>query len=384
MRVDRGDGTCQDPLAKAWHALVGPELGCSRVGSERRERTRAGQLVLRAFGLCRLRRKQLTRFVLLALSLGAAASTVAEFRSAPAYAAQGLPTDVGVYSWYITANNATTSWAYARGWEEGQARQKDLSNSEVILDFGSQVPNQNETRLPFHNGTISYSQTEAMAEQFAYGYYEGTGSDSTTILRLAVGSSNDNVDGMYNDLTNAYDGGFTWSQVVRTAYNWVQTNGYGSQVNVWGGSDMETEFGGQTATLAWDNGYTSNSNAVSYLDYGDAGGCSQTSYSSGNGYSCNGGWNQYGVWDKSWGVRLAFPQPEIYHQANADQWWNISRYGYYEQSSEALTFQGPLDEHDLDGSTNTSTEAWDDLSNDLERDSHTNIAMTYSDQIHHD
>ncbi|MGH7721803.1 MAG: hypothetical protein ACRENL_03065 [Candidatus Dormibacteria bacterium] len=298
-----------------------------------------------------------------------------------AHATQSLPRTVGAWSWYITHGNDSTGVAYQLGCNEGHARAGDLGNSEIILDFGSQVPNQSETRLPFHDGFASYSLVESMSEQFARGYFECTGSDTTTVLKLAVGTTNDNVDGEYNSTTTAYNGGYAWSQVALIVRNWVASSHYTAQVDVGAASDMETEFGGQSATLAFTNGYSSNSGAPFYLDFGDAGGCPINSYTGGNGYGCNSGWNQYGVWYKSWGPAPAFPLPEIYNQPLANQWWTISRYGYYERNA-ALHFEGPLDDYDRDHSTFTPTQAWNALSNEIGSDSHTNYSMTYSCEIH--
>lgn len=112
-----------------------------------------------------------------------------------ASAAQPPPRTLGVASRYITAPRANTSWAYNSGCSEGTNRARDLSNSEVVLDFGSQVPNANETRLPFHDGFASYSLVESMSENFAKGYFVCTGTDTSTVLKVAVGTTNDNIDG---------------------------------------------------------------------------------------------------------------------------------------------------------------------------------------------
>ncbi|MGH7685885.1 MAG: hypothetical protein ACREN2_03605 [Candidatus Dormibacteria bacterium] len=294
-------------------------------------------------------------------------------------AAQPLPAATD-WSWYVTHNNDDYSSMRALGCNEGTARRTDNSNSELVLDFGSQDPNGGQTYLPFHDVFLSYTTIIGDSEWFAIGYFECVGRGGTNYLKLGIGTSNDNVQGQYSDPTNAYYAGVTWTQIATDVYNFVASQQMTGRVAVYGASDMETGYGSQNATLNWVQGFATGS--LAFLDYGDAGGCPRNSYTSGDGYGCNGDWNQYGVWYKSWGNPAAYPLPEIYYQPLADQWWTISRYGYYDQGGARLTFEGPLDEYDRDPSTNTNVQAWNDLSNDLENDANTNVPLTYSVEIH--
>ena len=83
----------------------------------------------------------------------------------------------------------------------------------------------------------------------------------------------------------------------------------------------------------------------------------------------------------SWGASPDEPLPEIYYSTQAQQWAMISLYGAQYQGS-AAHMQGPLDEYDLDSSTNTSDQAWNQLWTDLNNNSATAQNMTYSAQIH--
>jgi hypothetical protein len=282
-------------------------------------------------------------------------------------------------AFYVTINNDNTSAMYTIGYNQGKYDAAHGTNSFVLLDFGGQYPNSGSTFLPYHNGTLTESQIDSFAEQAALGYYTGTGTDTTTIMLLSLGTSNDNYQGTYNSSSVATSAGKQWYSTVDTAYQWAKTHNVG-QVEFWAGSDMETEWGGQANTLAWTNGFasvdSSTTGYILYVDYGDAGGCSQTLDN--NSKACNGGWTQYGVWYKSFGPAVAFPMPEIYYSVNADQWWRISQYGYYYQSHNLLQFEGPLNET----SENTSLEAWNDLAADLVKDAHTVYPMQFSVEIH--
>lgn len=309
------------------------------------------------------------------LTLGAASAL--QYREAQA--AQSFPTATD-FAYYVTAGNDSFANMRVLGCDEGSARATDNSNSEVILAFGGQDPNYSQTLLPFHDAYLSYNNIIGDAEWFAIGYYQCTGSDYWTVLKLGIGTSNDDALGEYDNLTNATNAGTAWTQVAQVVYNYVASQHMNGQVSVWAASDMETEWGSQTATNDWSNGFAAGS--LGYVDYGDAGGCSWTGYTGGSGYGCNGGWNQYGVWYASWGAPPAYPLPEIYHPVNAEQWFYISEYGYHIQGGARLAFDGPMDEYDRDPSTDNNIQAWDDLSNQLEGDPNTNVPMTYSVEIH--
>jgi hypothetical protein len=66
----------------------------------------------------------------------------------------------------------------------------------------------------------------------------------------------------------------------------------------------------------------------------------------------------------------------------AQQWAMISRYGEQYQSHR-IYFQGPMDEYDLNNTTLTSSQAWNDLWTDLNNNSATAANMSFSFQIHY-
>lgn len=285
----------------------------------------------------------------------------------PAFAVQAKPpTD-----WSFYMKTTSTSTAYNLGCNQGKfdSGQSPVVNSEVVIDFGGQNSSGSGT-LMINGVSISNSQIEAVAEQFSYGYWVCTGGDTTSVLKLGLGTNNS-----YYDVSSS--GGNTWANVVAAVRSSNHTNGYDSQVNVGGANDIEPSWASWSSTKAWIDGYA-GVNPAYYLNYGSADGCPSTS--SGNG-ACNNGWNQYDVWYACWGSPPAFPTPEIYYGVNAQQWAMISLYGAQHQSGRVY-MQGPWDEYDLDTSTLTSTQAWNDLWTDLNNNSATTQSMPFSFQIH--
>jgi hypothetical protein len=73
--------------------------------------------------------------------------------------------------------------------------------------------------------------------------------------------------------------------------------------------------------------------------------------------------------------------PQIYYQANANQWQEISLYGNQHQSG-TVYYQGPWDDHPRNTSTFTSAQAWAALENALDANAATAQTMPYSLEVH--
>ncbi|GHO87888.1 hypothetical protein [Dictyobacter formicarum] len=277
------------------------------------------------------------------------------------------PTD---WSFYVNSTSTSSSYNWGCNMGKADASHSPVINSEVVLDFGGQLSNGSGT-LMINGITISNAQIEAVAEEFAHGYWDCTGlNDTTSVLKLGIGTNNS-----YYDVS--YGGGQTWVNVVAAAQAYDHSKGYDSQVVMMGANDMEPGFGSASSTISWSQGFASVSGYL-YLNYGSADGCPQ--YSTGNG-SCNNGWNQYDEWYVSWGSPPAIVAPEIYYSSMARQWAMISLYGAQSQGS-AVQMQGPLDEYDLDTSTLTPAQAWSNLWTDLNNNSATAQNMPFSLEIH--
>ena len=305
------------------------------------------------------------RPILIAMVSLLLASVFALTPARQAFAVQSKPqTD---WSFYVRTTNTNT--LYNLGCNQGHFDQNNGNiNSEVVLDFGGQASNNGGTYLTGSNAYVSYGTIESLAEQFALGYYVCTGSDTTSLLKLNLGTNNS---AYYVNST----GGSSWSGVVNTVANWAGGNGVSSQVLVGGANDMEPSWNTQGNTIAWMNGYTNNGGRY-FVNYGSTDGCPQSSHNNGG---CNNGWNQYGVWYVSWGAAPAWPLPEIYYQSQTNQWVQIDLYGTQYQTT--MTFVGPFDEYDLNTGTFTSSGAWNSLWNGLNGAGEP-ASMSFSCEIH--
>ena len=295
------------------------------------------------------------------------------------------PTDSSFYVRYPYNGGATpdtSSNAYHLGCNQGSFdASHGNADSEVILDFGAQNSGNTGTYLTFTNTFVTYANIEHYAENFAYGYWVCTGGDTTSVLTLDMGTNNSGA-----CVTNAC--GTTWGNVVKTAYNWTTTGTYSfvsSQVTIYGANDIEPAWSSQSNAIAWTNGYN-GSGPTFYVNFGSCDGCPTTA-TTGNGYTftpCQGcsSWNQYGVWEVSWGEPLGLAMPEIYVNPQQTQWAAISYYGKIAKSS-TVYYEGPLDEYNLDTSTYTASQAWTNFWNALQGFGGA-IAQTpfYSSEIH--
>jgi hypothetical protein len=66
------------------------------------------------------------------------------------------------------------------------------------------------------------------------------------------------------------------------------------------------------------------------------------------------------VWYVAYGHDDAVAAPEIYYKSMANQWASISWYSKNYHSSE-MAYIAPWDEYGLDHSTDTPTQAWNNL-----------------------
>jgi hypothetical protein len=118
---------------------------------------------------------------------------------------------------------------------------------------------------------MSYAQDEAVVEPFGQGYYICTGSDTTSVVFIAMTTNNS----LYQVNSS---GGQAWANATIAASNYVY--------QYYGGNDIELSWSSASAAMAWVNGYQGVPNAPLYVDVGSAGGCPDSGYSFGNS-KCN-------------------------------------------------------------------------------------------------
>lgn len=226
---------------------------------------------------------------------------------------------------------------------------------------------------------VSTSTISLAVKWFAYGYWQGVGSDSSSIL-IAVGTNN-----YGSGTTFAHDQ--AWARMINEIGQWFQDNGYTAHTEVRGASDVELQWSGFSAASSWFSGYSSVYRYFLY-DYGDANGCPL----SGTGSSprnCCTGWNQDNVRYVAWGASPSIPFPEIYATsgANAKQWQQLSLYSYLAYGSR-MGIVGPFTESKAcvqrppcDGIDNTPSQAWSQLWTNLNNDLRTAESLFYSSDI---
>jgi len=186
----------------------------------------------------------------------------------------------------VTTTSLST--LFTLGCNQGSFDADHGTDSLVFLDFGGQVSG--GTDLTDDDNTfVTDSQIEALAYQFAEGYYDCAGpNDPTTVLTLAVGTN--------NSLGVSESYGSDWGNLVKAVAN--NTSTFASQVLIWGGSDLEPAWSSWSDVQDWIKGYSSV-NPPLYLNYGSADGCTQTTDE-------NGGCNTAGINTMS-GMRRGVP-----------------------------------------------------------------------------
>ncbi len=250
----------------------------------------------------------------------------------------------------------------------------------VILFFGgpAQQSGAYGVWLFGNNQFVSTSQIAEAVKQFGRGYWECTGSDTASIVRIAIGTSN------YGGYVT-YGHGSAWAQLVNDVGSYLDQNGYSSQSLVRGASDMELNWNSAAVTKSWVDGYAS-ANRYFLYDFGDAAGCPE--YSQDNGW-CNNGWRQDDVSYISWGAAPSYPFPQQYNTvgAQARQWYRLSLYSYSYKGSRmsilgALTqYQACQQVGDCYGTDNTPATGWSQLWDALNSDSRTAQELPWSTDI---
>jgi len=256
-------------------------------------------------------------------------------------------------SYYVTSSNPQLM--IDMGCRDGTTDARNAAAQRLtILDFGGQYADGSGTEPVLGPAELTNAQIEQLAENYALGWYICLGSDESSVLTLGVGTNNSLL-----DVTSS--GGATWANVVATVAD--AEAAINDRIVVDGADDIETEFSSPAAALNWAAGYGAAGTGSYYLDYGDAGGCPETTDYDG---TCNNGWDQYDVWAVSWGEPAALPMPEIYYAANAAQWAQISRYGKSNLNGAAINFSGDLSEYAAAPTTLDPAQSWTNLTTYLD------------------
>jgi len=204
----------------------------------------------------------------------AAFATAASAGSGQALAYTKPITDESYY-WDTTE----TAVAGDDGCYQGLLDDVNEQGSFVILDFGGQLGDGDGTRALTNTFNFSNTEIEAIAIEFALGYFVCTEGDLYTTLELAIGTNND-----YEDVNKA--GGEAWAKLVNRVDEVInETPEEALQVYPMGADDLEDGYSDGEAANQWATGYNEKAEAP-MDDFGDAGGCPADSHDNG---ACTGG-----------------------------------------------------------------------------------------------
>jgi hypothetical protein len=227
----------------------------------------------------------------------------------------------------------------------------------VFLDFGN--PNQDsQARL----GTILYNQSPISTDDIASAvvvfsqgfYYCSQIIGATDSLKIAVGTNSSG--GTVTDVI-AFQHGEAWSNlVIEINDRFLDYQGLTSRVVAVGGINVEPNFNPVYVPQHWMEGYNSVTDTRRQVVYviGSADECPLDfppsilgTYTPGDCFKkYNGGvlvykWTQEDIRNISWGFAMAWPFPEIYNSATADQWYRISLLSRFNHNSP-MYFRGVI------------------------------------------
>jgi hypothetical protein len=265
-------------------------------------------------------------------------------------------------SYYVVSGNAED--AFKEGCLQGESDRKTNTDSNVILDFGGQLGNLSGTEA-IDKTDFKTSQIEAIAEEFGAGYLSCTLTDTTTTVRIGIGTNSSK-----EAVSTA--GGKAWAELVKTvAAHILESEAAAKQVAIWGADDLEVGFSTGTAALAWAKSYSKHTESP-YQDYGDAAGCPETTHTNGKCTGGKSGWNQTVEAELNWRIANAWSTPEIYYNpppgtpANAKEWVQIMLWDQEHFTTlREMEPQGPLDQGGFEGS-NSSSQAWQEFEEQIE------------------
>lgn len=217
-------------------------------------------------------------------------------------------------------------------------------DSFVFLDFGKPRDDGygNYGTNLYDNSYISTSGIRSAVYVFAQGYWNCLANDFESFLTVGVGTNNSGAQVTYNH-------GVAWANLIISINDWLEQDGYSTQVRAYGASNMEPGFNTSTTTYNWVDGYESVNNRWSYYNVGSADGCpldyppTEPEYGYYYPANCDNDWTQENIYYISWGAVAALPLPLIYETggAHAQQWYRIGLYANLSNSA-FMRFTGTM------------------------------------------
>jgi len=301
-----------------------------------------------------------------------------------------LSVDVSVaaafsYPGYVTSyymNTVSTATLYDMGCTLGTARYGGSAPQDavVFLDFGqAQLRNGVYGTWDYSGSYRTVTQIRSAVVAYAHGFYHCTWSNTSARVSIAVGTNN------YADfcekcgMTDSEVVGFgnAWANMVDATNTDILNAGYASQASAFGAADIEVGWGRPTIARSWVTAYDAVNEWALY-DFGDAGGCPRSGSTKTAGtcgyYTPDNGvhkyyWKQNDLYFVSWQSPSALALPEIYTDALAQEWQQISKWATLNSLSK-ISFQGVM----ATTSGYTPSQAWTDLVNRCAADSATALS----------
>jgi hypothetical protein len=179
-------------------------------------------------------------------------------------------------SWYIESS-AATAMGDMQTVAEGDARWTMKSQqcdgkhyaSFILLDFGEPHTSNGVYGTYTVNTNLFWSDTDiaAAAQHYLTRWHAMS---STCRLKLAVGLSNHHQCAHDGAACRIPEVGMQWAQMVTNLNNWIHSQGFDQQLQVWGAYDAETTWDGADRTRQFVDGFTAYDTLhVPLVDFGD-------------------------------------------------------------------------------------------------------------------
>ncbi|USG67060.1 hypothetical protein NDK47_07150 [Brevibacillus ruminantium] len=287
-------------------------------------------------------------------------------------------------SYYVTKTSLSAMYNLGCSLGTRDKNTSGIQDNLVILALGQQRKNSaGDWGASLFGNFQTNRQIVDLVAQFGQGYYNCTGSDTDSTVKIVVGTNN------YGSLVN-YTAGSVWGSMVGTVHRKVKDElGIGSQVRIYGGNDMEVGYNSAAATLDWVEGYDDNTDSRLFYNFGDAAGCPTSgTYSPSTKCVSGNTWSVDDLYYISYGASSALVMPQIYNTtgSNARQWQKLSLYA--DKYKNGMDISGALTQYQAceqvggcSGTNNTPLQGWTQLYDQLNSDSRTAQRLRYSSDM---
>lgn len=238
---------------------------------------------------------------------------------------------------------------------------------------------------PYNHPTnpVPTQAVSSAVKSFAEGYYQCSGTDTTSNLVVGVGTNNKPTS--CDTLERAYGHGQNWGEMISCLNQWALAQRIVHQVQFYAASNIEVSWSKPDWARAWLDGLEQQQDVL-MLHFGDAAGCP---YEEQPHWSCGPDWSVEDVWYVSWGASSALPLPLIYltDGVHAKQWAYLSRYSV-ENHGYRIDFTGVFTQWQYcqqfswcNGTDNSPEEAYQQMISELDKHPETSQSIKWKTDI---